>query len=94
MVGKISSIEPSPDRDKKKIICISEFAVIDLPNQWHGRNPVRYTTLEDLGIDPSKLSFQKVIVTKSNSLTIAQAKAGLSEHYGVSPDNIEITIKG
>ena len=95
MVGKISSIEPSPDRDKKKIICISEFAVIDLPNQWpRQRNPVRYTTLDDLGIDPSKLSFQKVTVTKSNSLTIAQAKAGLSDHYGVSPDNIEITIKG
>ena len=95
IVGKISSIEHSPDRENKHVIRISEFAVIDLPDQWPGnRNPVRYTTLEDLGIDPSKLSFQKVIVTKSNSLTIAQAKAGLSEHYGVSPDNIEITIKG
>ena len=95
IVGKISSIEPSPNREKRHVICISEFAVIDLPNQWPGnRNPVRYTTLENLEIDPSKLSFQKVTVTKSNSLTIAQAKAGLSEHYGVSPDNIEITIKG
>jgi hypothetical protein len=97
VVGKISHIETSPDRENRHIIRISEFAVIDLPDQWPGnRNPVRYTTLEELGIDPSELIFKKVTVTvtKSNSLTIAQAKAGLSEHYGISPDNIEIIIKG
>lgn len=95
VVGKVGSIETSPDREERYIIRIFEFAVIDLADQWPGnRNPVRYTNLEDLGIDPSKLSFQKVTVTKSNSLTIAQAKAGLSEQYGVSPSNIEIIIKG
>jgi hypothetical protein len=95
IVGKISGIEPSPDRENKHVIRISEFAVIDLQDQWPGnRNPVRYTTLEDLGIDLAQLSFQKIIITKSNSLTIAQAKVGLSAQYGVSPSNIEIIIKG
>ncbi len=95
IIGKISHIEPSPDREKRYVIRIFEFALIDLQDQWPGnRNPVRYVNLEDLGIDPSNLSFQKISVSKSNSLTIAQAKAGLAEHYAVSPSNIEIIIKG
>jgi len=77
------------------IIQISEVAVIDIPDLWPGnQNPVRYTSLEDLGIDLSDLKFEKVSATRSHSLTIAQAKAGLAENYGISQDNIEIIIKG
>ncbi len=32
--------------------------------------------------------------TSKNGLTIAEAKAGLAVFYGVSPDNVEITIRG
>ena len=98
LVGKISGIEFDHVGDKGKnryAICVSEVAAVDIPDLWPGnQNPVRYTTLEDLGIDPSKLSFQKVGTTQSNGLTIAQAKAGLAKNYGVSEDNIEILIKG
>ena len=98
LVGKISGVEFDRIREKGQngyAICISEVASIDIPDLWPGnQNPVRYTTLEDLGIDPSKLSFQKVSTTQSNTLTIAQAKTGLAKNYGVSEDNIEILIKG
>jgi hypothetical protein len=95
VVGKISSIDPSPFREQRYIIRFSEFAEISIPKHWPGnRYPVRYTTLEELGIDLSKLTFEKAAPAKSDTLTIAQAKAGLSKHYGVSENNIEIIIKG
>jgi hypothetical protein len=98
LVGKISGVEFHKLDEKGKnryIIQISEVAVIDVPHLWRGnQNPVYYTTLEELGIDLSALKFEKVSSKPSHSLTIAQAKAGLAEHYGVSQDNIEIIIKG
>jgi hypothetical protein len=50
--------------------------------------------LEELGIDLSELKFQKVSPTKSEALTIEQAKAGLAKQFGISPESIEIIIKG
>jgi hypothetical protein len=98
LVGKISGVEFDHVGDTGKnryAICVSEIAAVDIPDLWPGnQNPVRYTTLEELGIDPSKLSFQKVGTTQSNGLTIAEAKAGLAKTFGVSEDNIEILIKG
>ena len=98
LVGKISGVEFHMVDEKGKdryIIQISEVAVIDIPDLWPGnQNPVRYTSLEELGIDLSALKFEKVSAKRSHSLTIAQAKAGLAENYGVSQDNIEIIIKG
>jgi hypothetical protein len=100
LVGKINGVEFHHLGEKGKArytLCISEVAVIDVPNLWPGHhNPVRYTSLEELGIDLSALKFRKVSATpsQSQSLTIAQAKAGLAQHYGVSQDSIEIIIKG
>jgi hypothetical protein len=99
LVGKINRIKFHSVDEKGKnryTICISEAAAIDVPGLWPGhRNPIFYTSLENLGIDVSALEFHKVSVdTSPQSLTIAQAKAGLAQHYGVSQDNIEILIKG
>ena len=55
---------------------------------------MRYTSLEDLGIDLNSLKFEKISKPESVSFTIAQAKAGLAKNYGISEDNIEIVIKG
>jgi hypothetical protein len=96
LVGKIESIDPS-HVETRFIIRISEWAEINRPHLWTGlRNPVRYTSLEDLEINLSDLKFEKISkvpTPSSDSLTIAAAKAGLAKHYEVSPDNIEITIK-
>jgi hypothetical protein len=95
LVAKINGVDPSPLRENRYIIRFAEFATIDIPKHWPGnQNPVRYTTLEELGIDPSKLTFKKVLPAKSDTLTIDQAKTGLSKHYGVSESNIEIIIRG
>ena len=98
LVGKISGTEftyAAENGKKRYLIQISEYASIDIPNSWPGnQNPVRYTSLEDLGIDLNSLKFEKISKPESTSFTIAQAKAGLAKNYGISEDNIEIIIKG
>jgi hypothetical protein len=108
LVGRISGLKPY-GTDKKGmqrfIIEISEYAVVDYPEKWgEWRNPVKYTTLEELGIDLKKLTFKPMPKpTKTpppppdppkKGLTIAEAKAGLALQFGVPQDAIEILIKG
>lgn len=117
LVGRISDVVPSPERPERWLIQFSEYAIADIPNVWGKgwRNPVRYTCMEDLGMDPDTLDWQPMpepdaIVPAAKDegddidadddepaprpLTIAEAKAGLAETFGVSPDAIEITIRG
>jgi hypothetical protein len=98
LVGKISGIQFTyVDKNGKNryLISISEYSSIASPRLWPGhRNPIHYTSLEDLNIDLASLKFEKVSKPVSESLTIAQAKSGLAKQYGVSEDSIEITIKG
>jgi hypothetical protein len=111
LVGRIKGLKPH-GHDKKGmprwIIEIGEYALIDHPEAWREwRNPVKYTTLEELGIDPKKLKFKpmptptKVLTppppphrSKTGALTIAEAKAGLALQFGVPPESIEILVKG
>lgn len=64
LVGRISDVIPSeedysPTRWK---ICISEFSVYQsVTNAWQGwRNPVKYSTLEEMGVDFDKLDFHSM----------------------------------
>ena len=111
LVGKISGLQPH-GYDKKGmqrwIILISEYAFVDYPDKWgEWRNPVKYTTLEELGIDLNDIDFQAMPApttfltapaspdaAKARPLTIAEAKQGLSMQFGVPPEAIEILIKG
>jgi len=57
----LDDVVPSPEDKDRWVIRISEYARVSLPDKWDGgRNPVRYTTLDELGIDPSKLTFSPV----------------------------------
>ncbi len=114
LLGKISTIRKSqePGDGDRWLIAISEFARIDRPNLWdHGRNPVRYTSLAKLGIDPAAAQFEPVPESSASltpmqasasstsagrvaPLTIAEAKKALAATFGVSPDAVEITIRG
>jgi hypothetical protein len=81
----------------------------NIPDVWKGdRNPIRYaTSLEELGIDPSNLKWKKMpapteheerLPPKNSAgtrpLTMNDAKKGLALTFGVSPEAIEITIRG
>ncbi|MFE3257054.1 hypothetical protein [Nocardia sp. NPDC059229] len=109
LVGHIARLGPAIDEPKRWMIEIDKFARINIPGLWGGwRNPVRYTTLEDLGIDVDTLTFEEMPEREQAStaraaagrnavaeagLTIAQAKAGLAATYGVGPEAIEIVIR-
>ncbi|WP_206530066.1 hypothetical protein [Nordella sp. HKS 07] len=120
MVGRIQDIvpvtpqiDPNPEAAGRFQIAFSDYAEVDIPHVWEGRNPVRYTTLEELGIDVQKLDFKPMPPSlppsqgdnqshhqsergeqKPLRLTIAEAKQGLSNTYGVPPEAVEITIRG
>lgn len=110
-VCKISGIDHSPEgRRGRWIIEFSEYARVDVPDVWkHWRNPVRYTSLPELGIDVTKLKFEPMPNAKDRpakreptapaawppaALTIPEAKKALAATFGVKPDAVEITIRG
>ena len=99
LIGKVNGVEYTYTGDsgkKRYLVTISEYASIDIADSWPNKrqNPVRYASLEELGIDLGSLNFKKVLKRTSESFTIAQAKTGLARHYGVSENSVEITIKG
>jgi hypothetical protein len=112
LVGKISGIKQSAEKGSgdRWIIEISDYTTIEpRPDVWqHWRNPVRYASLDDLGIDVKELEFKPVQKEKKEEgrgatpttpaaptmLTIAKAKKALAATYGVKPEAVEITIRG
>ena len=80
LVGKVSDVVPSDDGDPIRWrVCISEYARCSVADAWKGwRNPVKYTTLEELGIDIAHLAFQPI--------PERQADADTSVKQGIPPD--------
>lgn len=105
LVGKISGLTPGSELPDRYMIRISEWAPIDMPDLWEfGRNPVRYTTLEELGIASNSLEWRVMpdrsladthpeTPVREERLSIEQAKRGLAATFGVAVDAIEITIR-
>ena len=110
LLGKIAEIRESAEEggEQRWMVAISEFARISRPNLWdHGRNPVRYASLESLGINPGEVRFEAVPSSNgrptgrnekrsaaSPVLTIAEAKKALAASFGGKPEAVEITIRG
>lgn len=109
LVGKVKDVVPSPKHDGRYLIQFSEYAKVNVPNAWKGdRNPVKYGTLEELGIDPAGLDWEPMPAPAKEQnlnhevtapagvepLTMAEAKKGLAITFGVPPEAIEITIRG
>jgi hypothetical protein len=106
LIGKVSDVVPV-GHNGRFLIQFSEYAHLNIPNSWHGgRNPVSYSTLENLGIDVHALDWQPMPEPEGaelspatprdseRGLTMAEAKAGLARTFGVSPEAIASTIRG
>jgi hypothetical protein len=105
LVGRLKDVVRSTEEDSENrwMLRFSEYAEIDISDSWPGfRNPVLYTSLEELKIDISSLKFEpmpvnepvKPISPTDKGLTLAEAKAGLAKTFGVRPEDVQITIKG
>lgn len=102
MIGKVADVVPSTDTQGRWLILFSEYALVNVGDQWEGRNPVRFWTTDDYpDIDFDELEWQpmpefsagEAATIKGRGLTIAEAKAGLSLTFGVDPSAIEIIIR-
>lgn len=110
LVGKISSVEPSPERSDRFIIRFEEYALVKSENPaWPGsRNPVSYLDdIRELGIDPDTLNWQPMPEPSSDEADFAneegeaeagmsfdEARAAIAMRYRVPPENVEIVIRG
>ncbi|MCO6043095.1 hypothetical protein NG895_04185 [Aeoliella sp. ICT_H6.2] len=99
LLGKISGLGPGDTKPGRYIILISEYAEIDEPDLWvFGRNPVHYTTLEELGIDPDAVDWQPVAgkptrPQKVSANVFDTAKELIAKQLGIGVDAVEITIR-
>jgi len=112
LIGKVSGVVPAPNRaDGRWLVQFSVIADLEIPELWpKTRNPVHYTTLEEIGIESSEQQWQEIPQahiddalnhenfeepTKGNGgLSIAEAKAQLAKFYGVKQSAIEVIIRG
>ena len=100
LVGKISSISQSQeeDADGRWIINISEYADISIPNMWDGnRNPVSYSSLEEMNIDLNDLKFNKLNEDNASKtldkISIPEAKRLLANYFDVPQENISVVFQ-
>jgi hypothetical protein len=105
LVGRISRVELSPERNDRYIVRFSEFAEIDVPNVWPGgRNPIMYVDdITALGINVEALQWEPVVDAPEvdydaegvdDGLSFEEAKVAVGRRYGFPPSQIEITIRG
>jgi hypothetical protein len=110
LVGKIKDVVQSSAKPGRYWIKFSEYALVNVPDVWKKihRNPVKYTMIEELGIDPSTLEWKPMpaakeppepepksdVVHPAGGLTITEAKKALARTFGVAPEAIEITVRG
>lgn len=101
LLAAIDSIEPSPERADRYIVRFTRWAPLSITGAWgHWRNPVKYTSLDELGISPSILSGgsespeKGTVAGAVRPMTMAQARLSIAAQYGVSPHAVEITIRG
>ncbi|MGO9952156.1 MAG: hypothetical protein ACLPN1_08080 [Dissulfurispiraceae bacterium] len=108
LIGHISDVVPSTEVNGRWLVKFDQYALLDIPNFWHGwRNPVRYTTLEELALSLDDLHFEPmpeiaresamsapIGANVSGGMTIAEAKKGLAIAFGVEPEAVEIIIHG
>jgi hypothetical protein len=106
MVGRIGDVVPSTETEGRWLVLFSEYAVINVAEQWEGRNPVHFYTTDDYGsdIDFATLKWEPMPdhatpvsaaqASAKKGLTIGEAKTGLAQTFGVDPSDIEITIRG
>lgn len=110
LVGKISAITQSEEEGfgDRWLIEMSEFVRIEKPGVWkRWRNPVRYASIAEVGINVADLKFEPMPKTARAAspreaktpwppamLTIAEAKKALAATFGVKPEAVEISIRG
>lgn len=94
LIGRVEDVVPSDEVRGRWRIAISDYARIKVPGAWKGlRFPIRYTTLEDLGIDVEGVKFAPLPGTEEQVNRVGEPMAsdevGEGDEYEVRPLTIE-----
>ena len=103
MIGRVSGIKSAPAPEQNRfVVSFDKYAGLDIPNAWTGsRNPVTYTDLATLGINPDALGWKEFHPHPSSdsggspnepSLVIDRARSMIAEAFSISPDAVKITV--
>ena len=91
-VGRISGIKPVSGRAGRQLIKVKEYAEIEIKGVWGGwRNPIKYTTLEIIGIDPYSLDFKAMPEPSYSFTEPAPLKFNsLLQAEGIDPSEVRL----
>jgi hypothetical protein len=103
LIGRVSGIKPAPAPESNRfVIVFDSYADLSLPDTWTGdRNPVAYTDLKTLGINPDALEWKDFGGLREGSEgTSGTTPAAVLDHarmlvanaFSVSPDAVKITV--
>lgn len=111
LVGRVVGVKPSPKYPERLVIVFDRFAILDKANAWPtgARNPVSYSDLETLGIDPDKLKWEdfpgyspgaastesgdSVLDTLSPAEVIDKARQMIAQSLSIPPSAVKISIQ-
>lgn len=110
VVGRVAGVKDSPKEEPGRLVIVFDaYAELSQPDSWPKgyRNPVRYTSLEEFNLDPTKLKWRELKKktakegptkhTKSDlklPLTVLEkAKLMIAESLSLSPSAITISIQ-
>ena len=102
LIGRVSGIKSAPAPESNRfVIVFDRYAELKVANAWTGdRNPVAYTDLVTLGINPDELdwkefgaaSLESVEGTGTPAAVIDHARMLVANAFSVSPDAVKITV--
>lgn len=93
LIGKIRDVVPcrptpeNAEHEKSRfLIEFTEYARLNIPNAWKGdRNPVKYATLGDLGIDPAELKWERMPEPDKAQSPVAETPLTVNPRPSVGP---------
>jgi hypothetical protein len=102
LIGRVSGIKQAPAPESNRFVVVFDrYAELDLPNKWTGdRNPVAYTDLTTLDINPDVLEWKNFDAAgevgegsvSTPATVIDHARMLVANAFSVSPDAVKITV--
>lgn len=103
LIGRVSGVIPAPPSEPDRfVITFDRYADLNIPNVWgHNRNPVTYTSLSEIGIDPDALEWKafsvvsdsdEVLAGSNPTAVVELARAMIASALSINREAVNISI--